>query len=285
MQLFPFSAMKSAVLGVGSQAVLPLRGATSHRTSAERWALLALAGELCSSSLELECNRRLMLENASRRTLSPCLFRFEQARLAVAGCDCMLREKRRLVRRGGNTRRRSCRSLKAVVVVWVMCVIVLLLFYAYAFAGCRPCVIFSRNRRLLLFSRTRPLCRVFISRTRAPTAVFYSLAPAFSAVCSSRATAPPLLSFILSHPPSLPSVLLAHPRSLCLLLFFASPIRRSPFVVCRFFRRFVSPVPRSSFIVRRLSFAPPVCRLFRRFVSPVRRSTSNEPAGARAGAS
>ena len=36
------------------------------------------------TSSELECNRRFMLENASRRTSSPCLFSFEQTRLAVA---------------------------------------------------------------------------------------------------------------------------------------------------------------------------------------------------------
>jgi hypothetical protein len=96
MQLFPFSAMKSAVLGVGSQAVLPLRGAARALNDGRCW---HWPGELCSSSLELECNRRLMLENASRRTLSPCLFRFEQARLAVVGCDCVLRGKRLLAAR------------------------------------------------------------------------------------------------------------------------------------------------------------------------------------------
>ena len=90
------------------------------RPSAERWALLALAGELCSSSLELECNRHLGLENASRRTSSPCLFLFEQARLAVVGCDCLLRGKRLSVQRGGITRR-SCWFLQ-VVVVALLCV-------------------------------------------------------------------------------------------------------------------------------------------------------------------
>ena len=64
MHLFPFSAMKSAVLGVARQAVLHCAVPQATVTSTERWALLELAGELCSSSLELECKRRLMLENA-----------------------------------------------------------------------------------------------------------------------------------------------------------------------------------------------------------------------------
>jgi len=115
--------MKSELLGVRGPSCAALRGAASHRMSAERWALLALAGELCSSLLELECNRHLGLENASRRTSSACLFPFEQARSDVVGCYCLLRGKRLSVLRGGITRRLA------------MCVFGCLFLYAHAFAG------------------------------------------------------------------------------------------------------------------------------------------------------
>ena len=73
---------------------------------------------LCTSvaflaSSELECNRRFMLENASRRTASPCLFSFEQTCLAGAA-HC----RRQVFCEGGKV---VCAAIAGQVVVVALC--------------------------------------------------------------------------------------------------------------------------------------------------------------------